>query len=138
MTDHVRTYTEMMEHATFLERYRYLQLGGTVGFATFGWDRWINQEFYRSKEWRDVRNEVILRDGGCDLADPDYEIMSGLLIHHINPMTVQDVIQHQHWILNPEYLVTTTHPTHNAIHYGDESLLPHPWEPRRPGDTTLW
>lgn len=138
MTTRIRTYRELLALDTFLERFRYLELRGQVGVATFGTDRWINQQFYASREWRELRYEVIARDENCDLAHPDHEIFGRPYIHHMNPMTV-DSIQHGDYdILNPELLVTVSHRTHNAIHYGDESLLPQPYVPRRPGDTKDW
>lgn len=133
-----KTYSEMLQHQTFEDRYEYLRIGGSVGTSTFGFDRYINQSFYTSSEWKHVRNQVIVRDNGCDLAVPGYEVNGALLIHHINPLTSDDLIHHEEWVLNPEYLITTTQSTHNAIHYGDRSLLPKPFVPRRPGDTKLW
>lgn len=121
---------------TFEERFEYLKLSGIIGNQTFGFDRWLNQMFYRSQEWRDVRREVILRDEGCDLGDLDHPIHGGLLIHHMNPMSPRDVQTGAEWILDPEYLITTCHRTHNALHYGGE--LPTPFAERRPGDTKLW
>lgn len=138
MTELIRTYSELRRFDTIEERFDYLVLGGTVGTATFGFDRWVNQYFYTTKEWRDIRNEVIIRDGGCDLGIPGYEINGALLVHHINPMESKDVENHEDWILNPEFLITTTHDTHNAIHYGDRSKLRTPFVERRPGDTKLW
>lgn len=134
----VRTYSELRRFDTFEERYEYLRLGGGVGESTFGFDRYINQAFYRSALWKQVRNQVIVRDNGCDLGIPDRPINGGLLVHHINPMSVDDLIHHEEWVLNPEYLITTTHDTHNAIHYGDQSLLKKPFTPRQMGDTKLW
>lgn len=134
----VRTYSELRRFDTFEERYEYLRLGGGVGDATFGFDRYINQQFYRSTLWKQVRNAVIVRDNGCDLGIPDRPINGSLLVHHINPMSVDDLIHHEEWVLNPEYLITTTHDTHNAIHYGDQSLLKKPFTPRQVGDTKLW
>lgn len=133
----IRHYSELRRLDTFEERFEYLELKGSVGQSTFGFDRWINQQFYRSYEWDKVRSRVIARDGGCDLGIPGYEIHSGLLIHHMNPMTADDIKHGEEWILDPEYLITTTLNTHNAIHYGDRSLLPHFVE-RKPGDTKLW
>lgn len=133
-----RSYTELRRNVTFEERFAYLSLGGEVGQATFGFDRWINQHFYRSREWKQARNFVILRDEGCDLGVPGYEIRANLLVHHMNPILPEDLQQGESWILDPEYLITTTHRTHNAIHYGDESLLPRAAVERRPGDTKLW
>lgn len=134
----IRTYSEMIRHQSFKDRFRYLSLRGTVGRSTFGFDRYINQQFYTSRDWRRLRNHVIARDMGCDLAVEGYEIHSGLLVHHMNPITAQDITQGDPDLLNPEYLITTTQQTHNAIHYGDESQLPRRLVERRPGDTALW
>jgi hypothetical protein len=133
-----RTYSELYRLNTFEERYHYLQLRGTLGAQTFGFDRWINQSFYKSVEWRSVRNQVIVRDDGCDLGIPGYEIYSGLIVHHMNPISVQDLEHGEDWIIDPEFLITTSLQTHNAIHYGDESLLPRGPVERKLGDTTLW
>lgn len=133
-----RKYSELRRLFTFEERYDYLRLGGIVGTATFGFDRYINQDFYRSREWRSVRDQVILRDNGCDLGVEGYEIYGNLLVHHMNPMTADDVVHGEEWILNPDFLITTTQDTHNAIHYGDKSLLKTPYVPRQPNDTRLW
>lgn len=134
----VRSYAELLRFSTFEERFAYLSLRGEVGRATFGFDRWINQQFYRSREWQQARDLVIVRDEACDLGIPDYEIHSRLMIHHMNPVTPDDLIRGEEWVLDPEYLITTTHRTHNAIHYGDASLLRTPPVERRPGDTKLW
>ena len=134
----IRTYSELRQLETFEERFRYLSLAGRVGEETFGFDRNINQRFYRSAEWRNIRHRVITRDLGCDLGIEDREIHSQILIHHMNPMGVGDIVEGNQDILNPEYLITTTKRTHNAIHYGDERLLAKDHEPRRPGDTKLW
>lgn len=133
-----RRYSELRRLDTFEDRFEYLKLGGSVGYSTFGFDRHVNQAFYTSSEWRNVRRQVILRDKGCDLGVPGYEINGALLIHHINPMDVDDVIHQEEWILDPEFLITTTHNTHNAIHYGDISLLPTKLVERTRGDTRLW
>lgn len=133
-----RTYRELRRLVTFEERFDYLSLGGEVGAVTFGFDRWINQMFYRSREWLSVREEVILRDNGCDLGVSDYEIAGGLLVHHMNPITPRDLEADADWILDSEFLITTSKRTHNAIHYGDKSLLPQPLVERTPGDTRLW
>lgn len=133
-----RSYTELLDRETFEERFFYLALRGEVGGATFGFDRYMNQQFYRSRQWRQLRDYVITRDNGCDLGIPGYEIHSRLYIHHMNPMTAQDLSLGDPDILNPEYLITTTHRTHNAIHYGDERLLAKPHIPRKRGDTSLW
>lgn len=134
----VRRYSELRRLETFEERFDYLRLGGEVGVSTFGFDRYINQDFYRSQEWRSARRDVIVRDNGCDLGIPGREIHTGILVHHINPMTVDDVVHGEDWIINPEFLITTCHDTHNAIHYGDASQLRKEWTPREPGDTRLW
>jgi hypothetical protein len=134
----VRSYSDLRRIHTFVERFVYLDLRGQVGEATFGANRWINQRFYRSHAWKQVRDFVILRDNGCDLGVPGYEIHGRLLIHHMNPITMEDLANGTDLALDPEYLITTTHRTHNAIHYGDDSLLPRPVIERRPGDTKLW
>lgn len=123
---------------TFEERYHYLALRGEVGKATFGFDRYINQQFYTSRQWRQVRNHVIARDRGCDLGVEGYDIFTRLVIHHMNPMIADDITHGEDHILDPEVLITTTHRTHNAIHYGDEGLLVRPFAERRSGDTKLW
>src|SRR5690606_15679051 len=133
-----RSYSELRRLNTFEERYQYLQLRGQVGNATFGYERYLNQRFYTSREWRQVREYVIARDEGLDLGFPGYEIFDRIIIHHMNPMTVEDIEHGNSDILNPEFLITTTHMTHNAIHYGDERLLPRPLVERRPGDTRMW
>lgn len=134
----IRTYSDLSRLDSFEERFEYLRLHGDVGRSTFGFDRYLNQDFYRSSEWKQARDYVIVRDNGCDLGVIGYEIHSGALIHHINPMTVDAVIRHEAWILDPEYLITTTQRTHNAIHYGDVSLLPKVVVARQKGDTKLW
>lgn len=134
----IRRYSELRRLETFEDRFSYLSLRGTVGQTTFGFDRWVNQLFYRSKEWHDIRNHVISRDWGCDLGISGREIHSGLLVHHMNPLSVEDIQERQDWILDPEYLITTSLQTHNAIHYGDASLLPREYKERRAGDTRLW
>lgn len=115
-----------------------MKLEGAVGESTFGRERLLNQRFYTSMEWRRIKSIVIDRDRGCDLGIPGREIHSGLLVHHMNPITPQDLIHGNEDVLDPEFLITTTHQTHNAIHYGSEALLPKPYTPRRPGDTRLW
>lgn len=134
----IRTYSELIQIDDFVERFRYLALRGSVGQATFGFDRHYNQKFYSSSEWRDLRHHVIARDQGCDLAFPGYEIHSRLYIHHMNPMLVDDIVHNNSDILEPEFLITTTHQTHNAIHYGDERQLPRLFVERKPGDTKSW
>lgn len=134
----IRTYSVLRRILTFEDRFDYLTLHGVVGDSTFGFDRWINQTFYTSRLWRQVRDEVIVRDNGCDLGVLGYEIQHDLLVHHMNPMTAKDIKHGEEWILDPEYLITTSRRTHNAIHYGDRNLLPHPLTERRPGDTRVW
>lgn len=134
----IRRYSELIRLHSFEERFDYLVLGGSVGHATFGFDRYINQNFYRSREWRDVRREVAIRDNGCDLGIPGFDIYDHPVVHHINPMTADDVMHSADWILNPEYLITVSHDTHNAIHFGDRSKLRTPFVERSPGDTRLW
>lgn len=133
-----RSFSELQYIDSFLGRYEYLQLRGEVGWATFGFDRYMNQQFYASREWRQVRQHVIARDMGCDLGIEGYEIFDRVYIHHMNPMTVEHIKTGDESILDPEFLITTTHKTHNAIHYGDASLLPRPITPRSKGDTKLW
>ncbi len=134
----IRTYSELRRLETFEERYEYLRLGGVLGTRTFGFDRWVNQHFYKSREWLSTREDVIVRDNGCDLGLEGFEIYSGLLVHHMNPISVEDLEQGLEWVINPEYLITTSLRTHNAIHYGEASLLPRGPVERRPGDTKLW
>jgi hypothetical protein len=134
----IRTYLELIQHSNFEDRYHYLALRGEVGSATFGFDRWLNQQFYTSRQWRNLRQHIIVRDDGCDLGVPEYEILDRPIIHHMNPLTVDDIVHGTDEALDPEYLILVSHRTHNAIHYGDESLLPKPVVSRRPGDTQLW
>lgn len=133
-----RTYSELRRLSSFEERFAYLSLAGEVGLATFGFDRWINQHFYRSREWKQVREMVIVRDNGCDLGMQGCEIYRDLLVHHMNPITPEDLVQGEAWVLDPEYLITTSHRTHNAIHYGDERLIQRRPVERQSGDTKLW
>lgn len=134
----IRTYSELSELSTFQERFRYLQLGGFVGEETFGFDRYINQKFYMSKEWKSIRDAIIVRDCGCDLGVEGYEIHGRLYIHHMNPIAVNDIVDQTEFLLNPEYLICTSFNTHNAIHYGDESLLITEPVERKPNDTCPW
>lgn len=134
----VKTYKEMSRLETFEERFDYLKLNGSVGSDTFGFDRWLNQKFYRSKEWKRTRDQVIIRDNGCDLGIPGREIQGKIIIHHINPITVEDICDITEYLMNPNYLVCTSQNTHNAIHYGDANLLPKDPVTRKPGDTKLW
>jgi hypothetical protein len=134
----IRTYTELRRLHTIEERFAYLNLRGLPGEATFGFDRWINQAFYKSTQWRNIRNHIISRDLGCDLGVEGFLIHGHLLIHHMNPMAKIDITSGNTDILDPEFLITVTLRTHNAIHYGDEKLLPKEFVPRRAGDTRLW
>jgi hypothetical protein len=134
----IKTYSQLKSYTTFEDRFEYLNLKGIVGQETFGFERYMNQQFYRSKEWRDLRHHVIARDEGNDLGIPGYEIFDRPIVHHMNPMTPQDIIHGEEDILNPEYLILVTHQTHNAIHYGDASRLARPLVERHPGDTRLW
>lgn len=134
----IRTYSELITLPTFEERYRYLRLGGRVGRDTFGFDRYLNQMFYKSDEWVSLRNDIIIRDNGCDLGIPGREIEGRILIHHMNPITVRDILERSEFLLNPEYLICTVKNTHDAIHYGDEnSLILIPRE-RTKNDTCPW
>lgn len=134
----IRTYSELMRLETFAERFRYLSLRGRVGESTFGFDRYMNQKFYTSRQWRQIRHYVIARDYGRDLGFDGYEIHERPTIHHLNPMTVENLVDGDSAVLDPEFLITTTHMTHNAIHYGDQKLLRQPLVERRAGDTKLW
>jgi hypothetical protein len=134
----VRSYSELRRLPTFMERFEYLALRGQVGGQTFGFARWLNQRFYASPLWAQVRDVVIMRDRGCDLGIPGREIQVELLVHHMNPIRRRDIVNGEEWILDPEYLITTCHRTHNAIHYGDANLLPELVVERQPGDTRLW
>jgi len=134
----IKSYRELRRLDTLQDRFSYLKLNGFVGVDTFGFDRWMNQQFYRSHEWRQVRQHVIARDLGCDLGVEGFEIHSRLYIHHMNPMTSQEIQNGDDSILDPEFLITTTLSTHNAIPYGDERQLPQIYIPRSAGDTQLW
>lgn len=134
----IRTYSELSRIESFEDRFYYLELKGILGERTFGFDRWINQEFYKSQQWKRVRNHVIVRDNGCDLGVPGYEIYSGLLVHHMNPLTLDDIKHGEDWIIDPNFLITTSIQTHNAIHFGNETSLPRGPIVRKPGDTALW
>lgn len=119
----MRTYSELILLTTFEERFQYLKLGGTVGQIAFGYERYLNQLLYISDEWKRCRRKVIIRDLGCDLACEGYELQDKILIHHMNPITVDDILQRNPRVFDLENLICTSHNTHNAIHYGDESLL---------------
>lgn len=133
-----RSYSELRRIVSFEDRFRYLMLRGEVGIATFGFDRYLNQQFYTSSQWRQVRLAVIVRDNGCDLGVDGYDIRNRVIIHHLNPMTVADITSGDPRILDLNNLISTTHQTHNAIHYGDENLLPRPLVDRKRDDTKLW
>lgn len=138
-TKSIRNYTELSKLKTFKERYEYLRLDGQVGEETFGFDRYLNQMFYKSDEWKRVRNYVIIRDNGCDLGIPDRKIIdSMILVHHMNPITKTDILEKSEILLDPEYLITTVKPTHDAVHYGDESLLGEELVERSKNDTCPW
>jgi hypothetical protein len=134
----VRRYSELKQLDTFDERFKYLRLSGGVGRPTFGYDRYLNQRFYASREWKQVKDYVIYRDQGCDLGVPGHEIHVSLLVHHMNPMVPADIQHGESWILDPEFLITTNHDTHNAIHYGGELVGPAVVVERSRGDTTRW
>ena len=134
----MKTYHELIKYQTFQDRYHYLALYGKVGQDTFGFDRYYNQRFYRSREWKEIRDYVIARDNGCDLGIPDREIYGKILIHHMNPITLNDIKDSTEFLLNPDYLITTSKLTHDAIHYGDVSLLAPEPIVRKPEDTILW
>lgn len=134
----IRTYSELARFNSFIDRFRYLSLPGSVGRSTFGFDRHVNQKFYTSTQWRQIRHHVIARDEGCDLGVEGHEIHDRILIHHMNPMGLDDIVEGNKDILDPEFLISVSHRTHNAIHFGDERQLPKPLVERRPGDTKLW
>lgn len=134
-----KNYTDLIKLATFEDRFKYLQLKGKIGDETFGFDRYLNQVFYRSQEWRRIRNQVILRDNGCDLGIEDRPIPDTIYIHHMNPLLLKDIVDRTDILLNPEYLICVSHNTHNAIHYGDENLLMKSTViERTPFDTAPW
>ena len=134
----IRTYSELIQLPTFEERFRYLRLKGSVGKETFGFDRYLNQNFYRSSAWKRVRDQVIVRDNGCDLGIDDRIIYGKILIHHMNPINDEDILNMTDILLNPEYLICVTLDTHNAIHYGDEDLLIKEPVARFKNDTCPW
>lgn len=139
MMGKIRSYKELIRLETFEERFEYLRMGGAIGIETFGFDRYLNQAFYKSREWIAIRNEVILRDNGCDLAHVDFPIQSRVLIHHMNPISEEDLLHRSDFLLNPEFLITTTHRTHNAIHYGDKNApQTYSFAERKPNDTIPW
>ena len=134
----IRTYSELIQLPTFEERFDYLRLDGVVGKDTFGFDRYLNQQFYRSSEWKRIRNQVIVRDNGCDLGIDEYEIHGRILIHHMNPISIEDLRYMSDLLMNPEYLICVSHRTHNAIHYGDERLIVTAPIERSQNDTCPW
>lgn len=140
MNTNLRCYSELITIPTFKQRFEYLKLNNRVGEETFGFDRYLNQKFYRLPEWKAVRRKVILRDNGCDLGLEDREIPQGakIIVHHMNPMAIKDIANKLEWILDPEYLICTMKNTHDAIHYGDESLLYSDPIERMPNDTVPW
>ena len=133
-----RTYKELKVLETFEERFEYLRLDGIIGVDTFGFDRYMNQVFYRSPEWKKLRDLIVLRDNGCDLGMPGFEIHGKILIHHMNPITVEDIANRSEFLLNPDYLICVSHRTHNAIHYGNDELLPRNPILRLKNDTCPW
>lgn len=140
MMKKIRTFTELSKMKTFEERFEYLKLSNGVGIETFGFDRYLNQSFYSSPEWRRLRNDIIIRDNGCDLGVDGYEISryQRLIIHHMNPITIEDIIDRKPDVMDPEYLICASFRTHNAIHYSDESILLTKTIERKPGDTCPW
>lgn len=135
----IRTYSELMTLSSFEDRFKYLQLGGFVGYETFGFDRYLNQQFYKSTEWKKIRNQVIMRDMANDLACPDHPIAGQVIVHHMNPLSIEDLESNPEILLDPEYLICVSLETHNAIHYGDDKILDKKrLVDRKPGDTKLW
>lgn len=134
----MRSYRELLRLKTFDERFEYLKLSGLVGESTFGFERYLNQMLYNSSEWRRARNKIIIRDNGCDLGVEGCEIQGTILVHHMNPISVDDLKDFSEDVFNPEYLICVSLNTHNAIHYGDKSLIPQMPIERRPGDTCPW
>ncbi len=138
MSTSIRTYSELRKLPTYIERFRYLQLKGSVGRETFGFDRYLNQQFYKSRKWLSSKDHVIIRDNGCDLGVEGYEIFGPITVHHMNVVTMDDIIKERDWIFDPEFLICTRHNTHNAIHYGDENLLTTAPVVRTKNDTCPW
>lgn len=134
----IRSYTDLIKIPTFEGRFEYLKLNGRVGKDTFGFDRHLNQSFYRSDEWRRLRNYIIKRDLGCDLGIPDREISGRVYVHHMNPITAEDILKHSAFLVDPDFLVCTSKLTHDAIHYGDKDLLEDAYVERKPFDTCPW
>lgn len=141
MSQLIRTYTELIQLPTFIERFRYLKLGGKVGEDTFSWERYLNQQFYTSNEWRTFRRQIIIRDRGCDLGVDGHEYADNelIFIHHLNPIDSKDILNQTEFLMNPEYVISCRKRTHDAIHYGDESsVLPFEMTFRSPNDTCPW
>lgn len=135
----IRTYRELIQLPTLKERFRYLKLSGAVGKATFGYDRYLNQNFYKSQDWKRLRNEIIVRDDGCELGLEDHPIAGRIFIHHMNPIDDEDIINSTEYLMNPDYLICVSHDMHNAIHYGNEDILrAKDFMPRTPNDTCPW
>lgn len=134
----IKRYSELILLPTFEERFRYLKLDGIVGKETFGFDRYLNQIFYKSKEWKAIRDFVIVRDNGCDLSLDGYDIHGRIYIHHMNPISLDDLVNRTEFLLNPDFLITVSHTTHNAIHYGDENLIQSAPVERTKNDTCPW
>lgn len=134
----MKSYLELIEFDSFKERFEYLKLQGSVGFITYGWDRFLNQALYNSYEWRKFKDKIIIRDHGCDLGVDGYEIPKYAIIHHINPITKQDIIDRAPCVFDPNNVITVSRLTHNAIHYGNDDWVPHQMTIRKPGDTRLW
>lgn len=137
-TRYIKTYSELIQFKTFEERFNYLKIDGIIGQETFGFDRYLNQIFYTSPEWRKLRNKIIIRDNGCDLAVPGLKIIGKIFIHHINPISKDDIISRSDYLMNPEYLICSSKSTHDAIHYGDTNLLPKGPITRTKNDTCPW
>jgi len=139
MTSSIKTYSELIRIPTFIERFEYLKIGGAVGKETFGSKRYLNQVFYTSDVWKQIRNDIIIRDDGCDLGVPGFDIGGIIYIHHLNPITLEDIDRRRPWLTDPENLICVSRKTHEAIHYGDERLLQdYMMADRKPGDTRLW
>lgn len=134
----IRCYKDLSRLESFMERYQYLKIHGKVGEETFGLDRYINQSLYKSQRWKNIRSQVIIRDNGCDLGVDGHEIDRYIVVHHMNPITLEDIEEERDVVFDPEYLICCTSRTHQAIHFGDEELLPKDYVERRPNDTCLW
>lgn len=138
-TTMIRTYRELIQLPTLKERFGYLKLSGSVGTATFGYDRYLNQNFYRSYEWQNLRNKIIVRDNGCELGLDGYEIKGRIFIHHMNPITDKDIVDNTEYLMNPDFLICVSIDMHNAIHYGNDDIVRvKEWVERRPNDTCPW